>query len=425
MTRYESRVGRIEADITTFRILSRMSWVATKLYNTALWNARETWKMTGKIPSGFTLQKTVFASPFHTYLPAHTYQHPAHEVGNAFKAWFKLRKTDKTANPPGFRRKESQSTLMFDAFKKVGEGNSTFLMTLGESMREELSYPNKRMLLKVNWNTPFPLDGELTQINIIPRGGYFEMHAKIILPEPVWRTEGHTLAVDLGMRNPMVTMDDLGRVDVFKGGAIASSLHYWNKEKARVQAEVMGRTKGKKKHSKALNKMAKRGAAQVRHAVHALTDAFANLCNERNIKEVVVGDLGGIKKEADGSGKKWNSKCNQNWQQFPIQTLVEQAGYKLARFGIRLVKQDERGTSKCRCSLCGCTDRSKLHRVKRGLFHCSNCDTKQNADVNGVGNQLVRYLRLDTLPSVSSIGCLAQPLVWRWDNHRWMEVSQC
>jgi len=33
------------------------------------------------------------------------------------------------------------------------------------------------------------------------------------------------------MRNPMVTMDEAGNIDIFKGGAILSDPHYWNKEK--------------------------------------------------------------------------------------------------------------------------------------------------------------------------------------------------
>ncbi len=119
MSRYECRVGRIEADITTFWFLGRMSWIATKLYNVALWNAKETWKNTGKIPTGFDLQKVVLANKYHSYLPAHTYQHPAHQVGNSFKSWYKRRKSDVTARPPGYRLKESLSTIMFDAFWTV------------------------------------------------------------------------------------------------------------------------------------------------------------------------------------------------------------------------------------------------------------------------------------------------------------------
>jgi putative transposase len=245
-----------------------------------------------------------------------------------------------------------------------------------------------------------------------------------MLPEPELKTEGRVIAVDLSMRNPIVSMDEQGNIDIFKGGKILSNLRYWNKEKTRVQSEVMGRTKGTKKHSKALKRMAKKGAAQVRNDVHAMTSTFADICHQRNIKEVVVGKLDGIKKEKDGKGKKWSNKSNQNWQQFPIREVVSQLSYKLARYSIRLTEQDERGTSKGRCCLCGCTDRSKLHRVHRGIFLCENCDTIQNTDVNGAGNQLAKYLQLEALPFIGSSGCLAQPLVHRWDGHLWTGVDE-
>ncbi|MGD0817958.1 MAG: transposase [Methanomassiliicoccales archaeon] len=421
MPRYECRVGRIGADITTFWILARMSWVATKLYNTALWSARETWDITGKIPSGFDLQKVVLASPYHALLPAHTYQHPAHQVGNAFESWFGVRKEDKTANPPGFRRKDELSSTTFTE-KGFRMANGTILLTLSKGLKDELSYTSKFLVLRnIRWNTPLPDGGRIKQLEIVPENGYFNVHAKILLPEPDWRTEGQIVAVDLGMRNPMVTMDEAGNIDIFKGGKISSDLRYWNKEKGRVKAEVMGRSKGSKKHSKALGRMARHGSAQVRQAIHAMTSTFAETCDRRNIKEVVVGDLGGIKKNKDGTGKRWSEKSNQNWQQFPVRKIVALLDYKLARHGIRLVEQDECGTSKGRCSSCGCTNRSKLHRVHRGMFLCENCGTTQNADVNGAGNQLARYLRREH--TQSSSGVLATPSVYRWNGHRWTVVA--
>ena len=137
---------------------------------------------------------------------------------------------------------------------------------------------------------------------------------------------------------------------------------------------------------------------------------------------MVVGDLKGIKKKSDGTGKQWNDKASQNWQHFPIRTVVAQLGYKLARYGIRLVEQDESGTSKGRCSLCGCEDRSKLHRIHRGTFYCENCNTKQNADVNGAGNQLVRYLHQMGKTIEGSSGLLASPTVYRWNENTWSIV---
>jgi len=73
MLRYESRVARIDSDITTFWLLSRISWIATKLYNTALWGAKEIWDHTGKIPSGFDCRKLFWQVIFiRLYLRIHT-----------------------------------------------------------------------------------------------------------------------------------------------------------------------------------------------------------------------------------------------------------------------------------------------------------------------------------------------------------------
>lgn len=424
MSRYESRVGKIECDITTFWMLSRMSWVGTKLYNTALYHARDAWENTGKIPTSFDLQKPVFASYYHDFLPAHTYQHPAHEVWMAFRSWFKLRKKDKTAHPPGFRSKHKLSALTFTKYGFKVIDNDCILLTLGKKLKKQIEYTNSRLPLHIIWGTPFPDDGEIKQIEIIPRKGFFEIHAKIALPEPKWKMEGQIVAVDLGMRNPIVSIGEDGQIDIFKGGEILSHLQYYNKEKARITAEVMYRTKGKKKWSKSLSRMSKRGSKQVGQSIHAMTSAFTEMCQERDVKEVVVGDLKDIKKEKEGTGKKWNKKANQNWQKFPMRKVVAQLRYKLARYGIRLSEQDERGTSKGRCSLCGCMDSSKLVRIHRGLFLCKDCGKYQNADVNGARNQLCRYLhQLGIMPSEGSSGCLAQPRVWRWDNHLWTVVG--
>ncbi len=399
-----------------------MAWVATKLYNTAMWHARKQWEETGKIPTGRKLQEVVFASSLHAYVPAHTYQHPAHQAGWAFRSWYKLRKKDPTARPPGFRPKGSLSTFMVDAFRMAGSDG--FHITLGPALRKELSYPGKHLLLKLKWNTPFPQDGKVVQMDIVPRDGYFEAHARILLPEPVWRTEGQVKAIDLGMRNPVVMSDESGATELFKGGEILSTLHYWNKEKGRVESEVMGRSGGRKHWSKALSRMSTKGARQAGQAVHALTSTVTEICAKDGTAKVIIGDLGGIKKEKDGKGKRWTDKPSQNWQQFPVRTLVAQLGYKLARHGIQLIEQDERGTSRGRCSLCGCTDRSKLHRVRRGYFHCENCSSYQNADENGARNQIARYLHQEGgLLSGGSSGPLAGPKVWRWNEHRWSVVG--
>ncbi len=429
---YECRVGRIEEDITTHRILARMAWIATKLFNTAMWHARQTWDTTGKIPNGIALQKVVHASYYHDFLPAHTYQHTAHQVGNSFRSWFQLRKKDKTAMPPGFRRKEDLSAFLFTGYGFKAVTNNCFLFTLGPKLKAELSYPNKRLTLRVKWNTPFPVGGQIQQIEIVPRKDHFEVHAKVLMPEPEWRKTGQIKAIDLGQRNPVASYNEDGQTAIFKGGQVLSYLQYWNKEKARVQSEVMGRTatrprKKRRRWSKALGRMARHGNAQVKQAIHAMTKTIADRCGEEDVKVVVLGDLKGIKKNEDGTGKNWNRKASQNWQQFPIRQVVDQLRYKLRRRGIRLIEIDERGTSKGRCSVCGNTDRKSMRRVHRGTFHCRKCDTHINADINGARNILHKYLHqsewLRQPPDEGSSGFLADPSIYRWDDHAWSVVG--
>ncbi len=421
MQRYECRIGRIKMDITTHRILARMASVATKLYNTAVWHSREQWEKTGKIPSGYDLQKVVLASYFHNMLPAHTYQHTAHQVGMAYKSWYKLRKKDKTANPPSFRKKEALSSFIFTEYGFRAKENR-IILTLGKKLKEEINYQD-RLPLEINWNTPFPKDGVIKQVEIVPRKDYFEVHAKILLPEPEWKAEGQIKAIDLGQRVPITSINEDGKVDLFKGGKILSHIRYWNKETGRVKSEVLSRSKNKKRNSNALVKMAKHRASQVRQAIHALTKKVVEDCDKENVKEVVCGDLAHIKKNKDGTGKIWNKKANQNWQQFPIREVVSQLRYKLMRSGIRLIEIDEHGTSKGRCSACGNEDRKTMRRVHRGMFHCGKCNTCAHADINGARNILVRYLHQIGKPIEGSSGCLAQPLVHRWDNHLWKVVG--
>ncbi len=417
-------VGRVEADFTTHWMLSKMCFTATKLWNTAVWESREEWAGTGRIPSGFDLQKKLQGSYRYRSLQSHASQKTIHEVGEAYISWFKLRKKDPTAQPPGFRKKSRLSPVTFDQSGfRIEKETGRLLLSVGNELRTETAYPLKFLPLKVRWwREP---KGQFAEVRVVARDGFFEIHAVEILPEPQWRTEGAVKAIDLGIRNPVAVAGEDGQVEIYRGGAVLSMLRYWNKEKGRVQGEVMARSKNKKKWSGVLSRMSTRGARQVHHAMHALTDTIVESCVKSNVKEVVVGKLKGIKKDTQtGKGKGWSDKSSQKYYQFPMMRIVPQLRYKLARSGIRLSEEDEQWTSKGRCSACGCTDRSKLHRVYRGMFKCDACGRHLHADANGALNILSRYLhQFERGSNEGSSGRLASPLIRRWDGHRWMVVG--
>ena len=421
----ECIVGRIEADITTFWMLSKMGFCATKLWNACIHSSREQWKETGKIPSGFDLQSEQQEHPRYADMNAHSAQKAIHEVGEAYRGWFTLRKKDTTAQPPGFRKKTMLSSITYDksGFRRTPDGN--FALSISKRMRAAMCYPHRFLAMKISFWRPIPENAILAELHIIPRNGYFEAHVIVELPEPEWRTEGCVVGIDLGQKIPCAVATENGEVEIYKGGEIAANSRYWNKEIGRVKSEVTGRTKGRKKWSDALSRMSRRGNGQKNTAIHALTSTIANKCDKEGVKEVVVGDLKGIKKREDGIGKNWRDKGSQNWNQFPVAKLVTQLRYKLVRFGIRLLEKDEHGTSRGRCALCGCTDRDKLHRIHRGVFYCENCEKYQHADANGARNILARYLHQEDglLSSPGSSGALAAPVIRRWDEHRWSVVG--
>ena len=423
---YECRVGKIQHDITTFWMLSKMCWVGTKLYNTALWHSKEVWGKTGKIPNKYALQKILLQSWFRDYLPCHTSQRCANKVGEAYVSWFERRKEDPTSNPPGFRKKEELSSITFTRFGFKYD-HDTIKLTVGKKLRQDLAYPRKYLALRVQWHTPMPAQYEVQQVEIVPREeGWFELHAKIAIPMPVWNQDGQVVAVDYGQKVPIAATFQDGTRHLFKGGAIQAQLHYLNKTKGHMQRHIMKQHGKKVKWSRALGNLSDRLNGQKDHALHALADQFVEECVKVNTAIVVGGDLKDIKKDMDtGQGKNWNKKASQNWQQFPTRKLASHLRYKLARRGILYIERSERGTSKRRCCMCGCTDRKKLHRVRRGMFRCENCGIVQHADLNGSGNQLAMYLHhgvLEGSPTGSS-GRLARPTVWRWDNHLWQVVS--
>lgn len=417
-------VGKVEADITTYWLLAKMGFTATKLWNTALWESRQEWANVGRIPSGYALQKMIQGSYRYRSLQSHAAQKTIHEVGEAYLSWFKLRKKDPTAQPPGFRKKFRLSPVTFDQSGfRIEKGTGRLLLSVGDELRTATAYPLKFLPLKVKWwREP---KGEFVEVRIVPRDGFFEVHAVEKLPEPKWRTEGTIRAVDLGVRNPVAIASENGTVEVYRGGGVLATLRYWNKEKGRVQGEVMSRSKGKKEWSRKLARMARHGQRQVRQAVNALTSAVTESCAKENVKEVLVGELKGIKKDKQtGQGKGWNAKSGQKLNQVPMREIVRQLRYKLARSGIRVREVDESYTSKGRCSACGCEDRTKLRRVHRGMFRCEACGVEQHADANGSRNILHKYLhQLGVSPGEGSSGRLASPLIRRWDGHRWTVVG--
>jgi len=443
--RYETRVGVVQSDVTTHFLLSRMCLGATRVFNSALWYSRQQWEQVGKIPTGYDLEKVVKDLYWHKQIPASVSCYTAQEVGRSYKSWFALKKKDPKAMPPMFRRKDCLSPMTYRpgtySITSVDPLHSKIDLALGQKFKSDIGYPYKRLSADIRWNSPLP-EGDYTiaLLEVVPsdrdvsQNDHFEIHIKVKLEER-WREEGQVMFIDLGVVNPIVSMTEAGRVDIFKGGSILSNIRYWNRVLSHLSERVM--KESNKKYSKKIKWAYKKRNAQINQKLHSLVNTFVEVCKDENVKEVVVGDFKGMKKQASETWRRnpsekdksrmktedspGSSKEMQKVMQFPVQRMVSILEYKLAREGIRLVTQDESGTSTGRCFVCGHRYTTDKARVKRGLFKCEHCRNLVNADINGVGNQRARYLGLESTNGVLDEGLSVwESNVWRWcDENRW------
>ncbi|MDA8211738.1 MAG: IS200/IS605 family transposase, partial [Clostridia bacterium] len=105
-------------------LLGLAGYAATKMWNVANYERRVVWQETGQIP-GFPDQcKTLKTNRWYKLLPSQTAQEVLAELDDSYRSWYSHRKNgDLLAKPPGFRKKDTLSTLTFkqNAFGMPGE----------------------------------------------------------------------------------------------------------------------------------------------------------------------------------------------------------------------------------------------------------------------------------------------------------------
>ena len=374
--------------------------ICTKIWNKTNYYCREQWEETGKIPSYYELQR-VFKDDFWCRkLHSHTAQAVMHKLAESYRSWYKLRKTDENVLPPGFRKKNSISTITFSNFAIKVEDHKLRL-TLVKGKHVWLDYQAQPRV-------------EIAQENIV-RVEIINSYANIVYkvedPEP--KEEGQVMAIDLGIINMATTVKEDGEAKIYSGKGVLSIQRYFNKEIAKLQSIVMHQTAGKKKWSRKLSELSTKKTRQIKHVLHAQTKAIVEDCVKSNVNEVVIGDLRNIRR-----GKKWNKKSSQKLHAWSFNRFTELLRYKLALEGIQIIVVNEKGTSKT-CNRCGYANR--YNRKKRGWFKCRECGYEENADINGAKNILNRYLHQIERSIEGSSGDVSLPVVIRWSGDRLFE----
>jgi len=190
------------------------------------------------------------------------------------------------------------------------------------------------------------------------------------------------LGIDLGLRNPVVSVALPSRRSDFRGQKVKQiqSKYFYLRRQSKT---------GKGWHQREHNK--------VRDQLHKITTEIADFAEENRLI-VAVGDLSGIHRQ--DKGKTMNRKLHR----FPHYSFRQMLEYKCKERGIKYIEVDEAYTSQ-RCSRCG-----EIGDRNRGEFECGNCGLEIDADVNGARNIASRALgKSEIRPLVSAGADVTQP----------------
>ncbi len=389
-------------------VLDRMAFASTKLWNTANWERRQKWEKAGKIPNYYEQEDVLRDNSWHKRLPHHSAQAVLQKLDQSYRSWFRLRKTDTTAKPPGFRPKESLSIITFKESAFKVEGN-TLRLTIPQSVKKELGYTEPFLVLPFQSHRPIEGKPKIIEVKYSDRTWFAHVVQEVVAPEPLPDTKA--MAIDLGIVNIASCVTEDGMEEIIDGGQLASVWRYFNKQIGKVQRRVMARGK---KWSDGLSELTQKRTRQTKHILHAASNKILEFAINNHISTIVIGDLKNIRKEENGEGRSRNiGKNNQKLHSWSFNQFTQMLSYKAAGAGISVKKVSERNSSRT-CSVCGTVRKS--NRIHRGLYRCKNCGAELNADVNGALNILRTYL--ESLEAGRPVVVhLAVPLVRRWNGH--------
>ena len=144
---------KLEVNDAQHRVLDRMAFACTKLWNTANYERRQAWGKTGKIPSYVQQCKRLKDNPWARLLQSQSAQAVLQKLDLAYCSWYKLRKVDKTARPPGFRKKESLSTITFKRSAFMID-DTTLRLSLTPKLRDETGFDGRFLYVKFDAHRP-------------------------------------------------------------------------------------------------------------------------------------------------------------------------------------------------------------------------------------------------------------------------------
>jgi putative transposase len=371
-----------------FKRLKELTYHAKNLYNQTLWTLREAFEATGlyfsypKMDKVMKQVENLEGEVNYKLLKAKVSQKILRRLDKNFKSFFRCYhdfqknpgKYKGQPKPPRFKHKQYDNLIYdYQAFQ-VKDG--TVILEKG-----------------LSFSLPSKLVGKtIKQVEVIPKYRYFEAIFVYEDDETIAKVTPNdkVMAIDLGLNN-LATCVTNGAEKPFivDGRRLKSINHHYNKRYSKLQSHLK-KTRDRK-WSNRLQRLTDKRNARIADYLHKATRQVTDICVEKGISKVVVGDVTKSLNQIN-LGK----KTNQNLRNISLGQFINKLRYKLDLHGITLEVINESYTSKASFvdndALPKTYQPKKTHsfsgkRVKRGLYR-SKDKTLINADVNGAYNIL-------------------------------------
>jgi putative transposase len=390
-------------DSDTAFLLHKISYHAACMYNVANYEIRQAWfNRKQKLSYNENYHRIKDNEHFSILINDCSSQiaRKAHQDFNSFLGLLKLKnkgKYDEKINIPRYKR-EKNGKKEYDI---IIQGRSVrFVKSLHKVNVYQVNTSKTFRSLYPDFKTSFEIKvpkhiGKLNQLTIKPSKKHNVFKIDIVYEveeNPMLEDNGHYLAFDLGVNNLLAGLNSTNGDSLIYDGKKVKAINQWfNKQKSKIRSKIdtTDNDNYKQQLENKLHTLSRKRHHKLKVYFHLVTNNIVNYCQRFQINTVIVGKNPQQKKDIN-IGK----KNNQTFVSIPFTQLTRILEYKLKQQGIAFKEQNESYTSKCSfLDNEGIKKQENYQgiRITRGLFK-SESGIIINADINGAGNILRRYL---------------------------------
>ena len=368
-----------------FKEIDSLCFKSKNLFNTTLYDERQTYFNTGKFKFYNKVNKEFTKNNQSDYraLPAKVSKHTQMKVDQAIKSFLALKKIPNTNSKPNFPK----------YLKKDGR----FVV---EYERGALSFKKKGFirLSKTNISIPTKLEKSvIQQVRLIPRTGYYLIEVLYRKPKIKYKQKELTsqtkfASIDLGLNNLATVTSNVFEPLIINGRPIKSINQYYNKNLKKKQKLLPVNQYTSKK----IKQLTYKREMKLNDYLHKSAKFLVNYLVSQTIDVLVIGTNKGWKQNIN-IGK----RNNQNFVNIPFYKFKQILTYLCEENGIKIHEQEESYTSKASfldqdfIPIFNKSENKKYtfsgRRIFRGLYETKNKKII-NADVNGSLNILRKFI---------------------------------